>query len=218
MYNVFASWGEGVKEWKDPGVKRSWGAGSYSRIMGDLKKGGMFPLLANTHPASTPVSISGKQAPTKATAVLLPALGCPRVVPRNSVSYKGVVAAGASYCNLYHEAGTPGRRQTRTTTTTISLPGPPDAARGPLPPLTLIFFFVACSFECLLYSCIICLHAAYGPFSVSGTLLGTVFRFKSWKKGSLCNNDMHGISPHSRIRDKPWGLTLDTTWSDECRS
>ena len=40
----------------------------------------MSPLLANTHPASTHVSISGQQAPTKATAVLLPALGCPRVV------------------------------------------------------------------------------------------------------------------------------------------
>ena len=56
----------------------------------------MSPLLANTHPASTRVSISGQQAPTKATAVLLPALGCPRVVPRNSVSYKVVVAAGVS--------------------------------------------------------------------------------------------------------------------------
>merc|ERR1711951_180153 len=51
----------------------------------------MSPLLASTH-----VSISGQQAPTKATAVLLPAVGCPRVVPRNWLSYKSVVGAGAS--------------------------------------------------------------------------------------------------------------------------
>merc|ERR1712081_108980 len=56
----------------------------------------MSPLLANTHPANTHVSISGQQAPTKATAVLLPAVGCPRVVPRNWSSYKSVVGAGAS--------------------------------------------------------------------------------------------------------------------------
>ena len=88
----------------------------------------MSPSLASTHPClhcwpaptqRTPMSpfLASKHppTPTKATAVLLPAVGCSRVVPRKypEMCYLTKVSwpPGLPYCNLYYEAGTPGRRK-----------------------------------------------------------------------------------------------------------
>ena len=80
-----------------------------------------------------PVSMPGQQAPTKATAVLLPAVGCPRVVPRNGpeIGYLTNLSwpPGFLYCNLYYGAGTQDDEKKKTTT--ISPLGPPYAAQAP---------------------------------------------------------------------------------------
>ena len=79
----------------------------------------MSPLLANTHPASTHVSISGQQAPTNAHqghCCASPGRGLSTsTTPKLSeICYLTKVTwpSGFPYCNLYYEAGTPGRRQT----------------------------------------------------------------------------------------------------------
>ena len=83
-----------------------------------LSSHGPVPLLLSNHkPAPlSPLLLSSHEQwpPTKATAVLFPAVGCPRVVPKISemCSLTNVTwPPGLPYCNLYYEPGTPGRRQ-----------------------------------------------------------------------------------------------------------
>ena len=109
----------------------------------------MSPSLASTHPclhcwpaptqqAPMSPSLASKHppTPTKATAVLLPAVGCPRVVPRMrpEMCYFTKVSwpPGLPYCNLYYCTKQEPQDDKKKNNNNLPL-GPPDAARGPIP-------------------------------------------------------------------------------------
>ena len=74
----------------------------------------LFLCLASNHPPMLRFFWPGQQPASMATAVFFPAVGCPRIVPKISemCSLTNVTwPPGLPYCNLYYEAGTPGRRQ-----------------------------------------------------------------------------------------------------------